>query len=743
MKYKSLFAALFLGLALVACKQEPVGTLAEIQVSESYVSLNVDGGSSTITINTSKEWSVDAASVPEWLTIEPMSGYLGPYTLTFSAGATTSTNKAEVKIICGDKTQYINVIQYAQAAEVVPMTVAEAIALIKTIDKGDGQSYNLDGEYCVKGIVCKIDEISTSYGNATYYLSDDGKFVDGQWLEVYRGFWLNGAKFTKGDEFAVGDALTIMGQLMSYKGIPETVQNTAYVTKYEKSLIGVDDFPFEKLPAKDTTFHMVVKAAESPLLVNSDSEWLQITGVTSDGKYVLHADENTRTAERTATVSIQGPTALKSVSITQKGIEATGSTVSEIIAMDDNSMVQTLPSTVVVALTTKGAVVSDGEKAIYVYGDKAAALKVGDGVQIDAKKTTYNGVPELTDITAVAVDSEGNPVSYPEAVDVTAQAVEYTASEAEYIKLSGTLAVSGNYYNLTLDGVDPATKQGSLVYPVDELDAKSYNGQKITVTGFFNGLSSGGKYLNVIVTKISEFVDNPKGTLTNPYEASELAALMKSGTIPEGEIYARGTINTIDNVNLQYGNAQYWLSDDGSSADLEVYRGFWYNGDKFTSEDQIKVGDVVVVYGKVKMYNETPEFDANNRIVTLNGKALPSGDGTAENPFNVTKLADMLLAGETIEGEVYAKGIICKIDNVNLQYGNAQYWLSDDGYTLYMMEVFRGFWFGGDKFTSEDQIAVKDEVVVYGKVKLYVKDENKTPEFDANNRIISLNGKTE
>ena len=39
---------------------------------------------------------------------------------------------------------------------------------------------------------------------------------------------------------------------------------------------------------------------------------------------------------------------------------ATGVSVSEIIAMDDKSQVKTLPSTVVVALTSRGAVLSDG-----------------------------------------------------------------------------------------------------------------------------------------------------------------------------------------------------------------------------------------------------------------------------------------------------------------------------------------------------------------------------------------------
>ena len=407
--------------------------------------------------------------------------------------------------------------------------------------------------------------------------------------------------------------------------------------------------------------------------------------------------------------------------------------------MEDDSQVQTLPSTIVVALTTRGAVLSDGTKAIYAYGNTAAALKVGDGVRMSARKTTYNGVPELTDITDVFVDSEGNAVSHPDAVDITAQAGTYEAAEAEYVKLTGTLSVSGNYYNIALDEFPEGDKQGSIVYPVDELDAKSFDGKKITVTGYYNGLSSKGKYINVIATRIAEFVDNPKGTLRNPYDASELAQLMLGGTIPEGNIYARGIINKIDNVNVSYGNAQYWLSTDGSAADLEVYRGFWYGGEKFTSEDQIKVGDEVVVYGAVKVYNGTPEFDAKNYIYTLNGKALPAGEGTAESPYNVTKAMDLVLGGETPAGTVYVKGIISQIDDVSMQYGNAQYWISDDGGKTYQLEIYRGKWFGGASFTSTDQIAVGDEVVVSGELTLY----KEIVEFKANNVIVSLNGKTE
>ncbi len=743
MKAKYIFTSLIaaLGLLMTACVEEADHFLDEVQVSSSYVTFSAGGGSVPVELTATGSWTV--SNLPSWVTVSPSTGGAGKTTVTFTAPAADDTREATATIECGGKTQNINLLQVTQKSEPVTMTVKQALEVIAPLADQEVAG----GTYRVKGIVCKIDDLSKQYGNATYYLSDDGSFTAGSWLEVYRGLWLNGAAITTGDEFSVGDELTIEGSLMNYKGTPETKEKTAIVVAFKKSLISVDALDFDKLPCIDTTFNLVVTAKESPLLVTCDADWLQITDVNKDGSYKLHADENTRTAERKAAITIKGPTALKTIEITQAGTPATGMSVTEIIAAADKDKVQTLPSTVVVALTTRGAVLSDGENCIYAYGDKAAALKVGDGVKLSATKTTYYGVPELTfsDTDEVFVDSEGNAVVHPEATDITAKAAEYSSAVAEYVKLSGVLKVSGNYYNMEIDGIDPEVLQGSINYPVDALDAKSFDGKKITVTGYFNGTNvnknTGVKYVNVIATKIAEFVDNPKGTLKNPYEATELAELLKSGTVPEGNVYARGIINKIDNVSTQYGNAQYWLSTDGSAADLEVYRGFYYGGEKFTEEtaEAIKVGDEVVVYGKVKVYGETPEFDANNYLVTINGKAAPSGSGTAEDPYNITKLADLLLSGETVEGEVYAKGIISQIDNVSIQYGNAQYWLSDDGSKKYQLEVYRGLWFGGAKFTSEDQIALGDEVVVCGKVKVY----NGTPEFDANNKIISLNGKTE
>ncbi len=784
MKAKNIIVSLIaaLGFLMTGCVEEVDHFLDEVKVSSSYVTFPAEGGSVSVNLTATDAWTV--TSLPDWVTVSPSSGGAGEISLSFTAAAADDSREATAKIECGGKTQNINLLQVTQKSEPVTMSVKEALAVIAPLADQEVAG----GTYRVKGIVCKIVEISKQYGNATYYLSDDGSFTEGNCLQVYRGLWLNGAAITSGDEFSVGDELTIEGSLMNYKGTPETKEKTAIVVSYKKSLISVDAFSFNELPYIDTTFNMVVTAKESPLLVSCDADWLQITDVNKDGSYKLHADENSKTAKRTANITIKGPTALKTIGITQSGAPSTGASVTEIIAAADNDQVQTLPSTVVVALTTRGAVLSDGTNAIYAYGDKAAALKVGDGIKMSAKKTTYNGVPELTDITDVFVDSEGNAVNYPNATDITSKATEYTASVAEYIKLSGTLSVSddGKYYNMTLDGIDPATKMGSIVYPVEALNAKSFNGKKITVTGYFNGLSSKGRYINIIATKISEFVDNPKGTLTNPYTPSEIAALVIGGNAPDEDVYIKGKVSAIlYTFNASKGVGTFWLSDDGvahgvtgdmksttdPAHDFECYSVYWFGNKAWVEGNgQVAIGDEVIVYGKTTLYNGVAETSNKKACVySINGATTDSnGLGNADYPFNVagaiafinacTAATEAAAAADQpapVFPDVCVKGKVSAIlYTFNASKGVGTFWLSDDGVAHgvtgdkksttdpeHDFECYSVYWFGNKSWVEgNDQVAIGDDVIVRGQLTKYgsIYETASKKAY-----LYSLNGKTE
>lgn len=105
----------------------------------------------------------------------------------------------------------------------------------------------------------------------------------------------------------------------------------------------------------------------------------------------------------------------------------------------------------------------------------------------------------------------------------------------------------------------------------------------------------------------------------NPYTVAQARAAIDAGTGVTG-VYAKGIVSKIVTAfNETYGNISYNISEDGTEeADqLEAYRGFSYNGEWFTSADDIQVGDEVVIFGNLKKYNSTYEFDANNQLVSL------------------------------------------------------------------------------------------------------------------------------
>ena len=260
--------------------------------------------------------------------------------------------------------------------------------------------------------------------------------------------------------------------------------------------------------------------------------------------------------------------------------------------------------------------------------------------------------------------------------------------------------------------------------------------------------------LNGVMAEVVPMAD-PKGTGVkgDPYNVAAALNLIKP--MPDGqmtdEIYVEGIISSINEVNVKNGNATYFISDDGSpSNELEVYRGKYLGGKAFTSEDQIKVGDKVIVKGVCKNFKgNTPEFDAGNELYMLNDVvaeekplADPTGTGVQNDPYNVSAALTLIkpMKDGEMTDEIYVKGIISTISEVSVQNGNATYFISDDGTTDNELQVYRGLFIDGEKFTSEDQIKVGDVVVVKGKCKNF---KGNTPEFDAGSSIYSLNGKTE
>ncbi len=395
------------------------------------------------------------------------------------------------------------------------------------------------------------------------------------------------------------------------------------------------------------------------------------------------------------------------------------------------------------------------------------------------------------------------------------------------------------------------------------------------------------------------------GTASDPYTVADALAICAAGAYTSDNVYISGIIAGDPDIDTSYGNATYYISDDGTEADrIEVFRGYYLNGEKFTSTDQIKAGDQLVVCGQLTMYYETPEITTGSSIYSINGEGgsegggevdltdpyttsvtwtaiehaetndvviindteynnvlklgtgsyagsgyctVPSGtksfvfyclgwnnksnvpftvtvgdvytndytangnsgvnnntpftldestftssdfyvinldsaltadtqititttdtsngrvivfgakyfdtdqeggddngnggttvetegSGTADDPYTSADAIAICAAGAYTTDNVYVKGIISQIDEVSTSYGNATYYISDDGTTTSQFEIFRGYSLDGAKFTSETEIEVGDKVVVCGVLTNY----SGTYEMTTGSSIYSL-----
>jgi len=135
------------------------------------------------------------------------------------------------------------------------------------------------------------------------------------------------------------------------------------------------------------------------------------------------------------------------------------------------------------------------------------------------------------------------------------------------------------------------------------------------------------------------------GRLQNPYNptaANQLASSLGWKSTTEYEtsdnVYIKGKICKIAN-NGTYnesgvnGNATFFISEDGKeeSEQFQCYRILYLGNKKFASGDtDIKVGDEVIIYGKVMNYRgNTPETVQNQAyLYSLNGTTEGGGDDT-------------------------------------------------------------------------------------------------------------------
>ena len=179
---------------------------AGLSFEKSTITVSLDEDFVGQTVNNPNNLEVTyTSSNPEIATVDNN----GNVTLVAAGTTVITASSEETEEFLAGKATYTLTVQNASPEEV--LTVAEAIAMINDGFRGTAQ---------VKGYISEITEISTQYGNATYKIVDDLDANEVA-LTVYRGYWLDGQKFTAGNEIAVGGLIVVEGELMDYNGTLE------------------------------------------------------------------------------------------------------------------------------------------------------------------------------------------------------------------------------------------------------------------------------------------------------------------------------------------------------------------------------------------------------------------------------------------------------------------------------------------------------------------------------------------
>ena len=349
----------------------------------------------------------------------------------------------------------------------------------------------------------------------------------------------------------------------------------------------------------------------------------------------------------------------------------------------------------------------------------AAANQLGESLEADANSETVYVKGIVSRIDEVETEKYGNAIFY--------------------ISEDGT--TNNQFYVFHCYGLG-----GEKFTSEDELkvgDEVIVCGQITNFKGNTVELAQGGYIYSLNGTVVSKGESGEgEGTLESPYNVAKALSLISSGANdPDAEVYIKGKVSQIDGLNPQYSSLTYYISDDGSTTgQLQVYGGLYLNGEGFTSEDQLKVGDEVVIRGKLTKHYDTPEVGTNSVLISINGQTgTVAGDGTEANPYSASQALDLIKSEQfDKDSKYYVKGIISKVEKFDDRYNSITYYISDDGSSTNELQIYSGYSFNGEGFSSINDLKVGDEVVVLGKFKLF----NGTPEVDKSSEIISLNGQT-
>ena len=243
--------------------------------------------------------------------------------------------------------------------------------------------------------------------------------------------------------------------------------------------------------------------------------------------------------------------------------------------------------------------------------------------------TTYTWTGDANSIvfdsSAAQTRAKSITITYTPGAGVVVDAPQFSVESGIYFEEQTVAITAGDgstiYY--TTDGATPTddVNDGSSIQYTKPITISTTT----TIKAIAFDADDNKSNVTTAIYTIAKLLEGAEGdgTEANPFNVAAAHNAANQGST--ATVYVKGYITQITEVSTSYGNATYSINDDTTydeASALLIYRGYYGNDGtdniKFTAEDQIAVGDLVVVYGTLKDYNGTMELTINY-IVTLDG----------------------------------------------------------------------------------------------------------------------------
>lgn len=252
--------------------------------------------------------------------------------------------------------------------------------------------------------------------------------------------------------------------------------------------------------------------------------------------------------------------------------------------------------------------------AFEIYGDKTSASIIST-----ASDYTFTGSASGTILVSITQTSNTKAI-YCKSIIVYYEAPAPAAVATPTFSLA-----AGSYLGAQNIEITCETQGAEIYYTLDGSDPSSASAHytssiPVLTTTTIKAIAIKGDDVSAIASATYTIVEvEHEGTEADPYSVADARTIIDVYGSAEN-VYVSGIVSEIVTAfNPTYGNISYNISSDGltTSDQLEAFRGKSYNGENFTSADDIKKDDQVVVFGNLTKYNSTYEFAADNQLVSL------------------------------------------------------------------------------------------------------------------------------